>query len=64
MNVFHLHFKRWLSLGVLIVGMACLAGCQRETLDRVDTADAAFSSAEDYAAYDREMEMLSNGQPE
>ena len=64
MNVFQLYFKRWLSLGVLIVGFTCLVGCQGETLGRIDTAEAEFSSAEDYAAYDLEMESLSKGQPE
>ncbi|WP_146599684.1 hypothetical protein [Novipirellula aureliae] len=57
-------FKSLCTSLILIVSLTALVGCQRVTLDRVDTAKAEFSSVEDYAAYDHEMETLSKGQPE
>lgn len=56
--------RRIISL-VFAFFVACVAGCSSdEGSHAIDTAGAEFSSAEDYAEYDREMIEQSAGQSE
>lgn len=50
---------------VFAIALLSVPGCSGgNDLQPIDTEDAEFSSAEDYAAYDREMIELSAGQSE
>ncbi|SMP70490.1 hypothetical protein SAMN06265222_11359 [Neorhodopirellula lusitana] len=50
--------------GVAIILLTVFTGCTGESLLRVPTSDAEFSTPADYENYDHEMRELSLGQPE